>query len=115
MGELEFSPAAQQWVNVVLIWVGFGTLAGLLAKTVLPGKEPSGTVATMVIGIAGSTLGLLVLSRVTSRWGAATPLNPISPVGMLAATAGAFVLLAAYRLLVTWVLIDRGEDDELDA
>ena len=36
MPELELSPAAQQWVNVVLIWVGFGTLSGLLAMLVLP-------------------------------------------------------------------------------
>ena len=114
MVEFEFSPTAQQWVNVVLIWVGFGTLAGLLAKTVLPGKQPTGTVGTMVIGIAGSTLGLFVLSRVTGRLGIAAPPNPISPVGMLSATAGAFVLLALYRLLVTWVLIDRAEDDASD-
>ena len=112
MGELEFSQAAQQWVNVVLIWVGFGTLAGLLAKTVLPGKDPSGTVATMVIGIAGSTLGLFVLTRFAKGFFESPPPNPISPLGMLAAAAGAFILLLAYRLLVTCVVIDHPEEEE---
>ena len=63
MGELELSQSAQQWVNVVLIWIGFGALAGLLAKSILPGRDPAGAVATLVIGIAGSTIGLLVLTK----------------------------------------------------
>ena len=112
MGELEFSQAAQQWVNVVLIWVGFGTVAGLLAKTVLPGKDPGGTVATMVIGIAGSTLGLLVLTRLSKGFFDSPPPNPISPLGMLSAAAGAFILLLAYRVLAACVVVDHAKEEE---
>ena len=112
--ELEFCQGAQQWVNVVLIWIGFGTLAGLLAKTVLPGRDPCGTVATMVIGIAGSTLGLVILGRFTQDYCQKGPPNPISPVGMLAATGGAFALLLAYRVLVTCVLIDHPKEEEAE-
>ena len=43
MAELELSELAQQWVNLVLIWVGFGALVGLLARALLPGQEPKGT------------------------------------------------------------------------
>ena len=39
---VELSPAAQQVVNVVLIWLGFGVLTGLLARALLPGREPRG-------------------------------------------------------------------------
>jgi uncharacterized membrane protein YeaQ/YmgE (transglycosylase-associated protein family) len=107
MGELEFSQTAQHWVNVALIWIGFGTLAGLLAKTILPGRNPSGAVGTMVIGIAGSTLGLFVFYRFALGSPDDPLFNPISPIGMLAAAAGALVLLVIYRVLVACVVIDH--------
>lgn len=96
MPEIDLSPAAQQWVNVVLIWLGFGLVAGLLARTLVPGKQPVGPVATLVIGVLGTVIGLFALSH--SLQG--KPINPISPAGLLAATAGAFVLLIAYRILL---------------
>jgi uncharacterized membrane protein YeaQ/YmgE (transglycosylase-associated protein family) len=94
MPELAISPAAQQWINVVLIWVGFGTLAGLLATVIFPFRRLVSPFLAMVIGIAGSTIGLLGLSWLYPG----RSLNPISPLGFLAATIGAFVLLVLYRL-----------------
>jgi uncharacterized membrane protein YeaQ/YmgE (transglycosylase-associated protein family) len=93
MTELELSPAAQQVVNVVLIWIGFGTLAGLLAVVILPVRHPSGPIATLLLGIVGSVLGLFALTWFFRG----RPLNPISPLGFLAATAGAFVLHILFR------------------
>ena len=63
MPDFELSNVAQQWINVTLIWVGFGTLAGLLARTLLPGREPQGAVGTVVIGIF---LFALLLERLKS-------------------------------------------------
>ena len=94
MPELTLSPIAQQWINVVLIWVGFGTLAGLLATVIFPLRRSIGPFLAMVMGIVGSTIGLLGLSWLFPD----RPLNPISPLGFLAATIGAFVLLVLYRL-----------------
>ncbi|NLY02467.1 MAG: GlsB/YeaQ/YmgE family stress response membrane protein [Rhodopirellula sp.] len=96
MPEFQLSPTAQQCVNVVLIWVGFGTLAGLLARSLVPGREPAGVVGTIVIGILGSTAGPLGLTYLLNQ----SDFNPISPLGFLAAIAGAFVLLTAYRVLL---------------
>ena len=105
MPELDLSPSAQHWVNVVLIWVGFGTLAGLLAKVILPVRQPAGSIPTLLLGIVGSMIGLLVLSlSVRDR-----PLNPISPLGFLAATAGAFLLLIGYGVLCA-CLFKGGKD-----
>lgn len=105
MPELELSPAAQHWVNVVLIWVGFGTLAGLLAKVILPVRQPAGSIPTLLLGIVGSMIGLLALSLFYGD----RQLNPISPLGFLVATAGAFLLLIGYCLLHACLF--RGKKD----
>jgi len=91
----ELSPAAQHWVYVVLIWVGFGSLAGLLARVFLPFRKPSGPLAILTLGITGSAAGLGAVSWATGGG----PLNPISPLGFLAATVAAFLLLLFYHLL----------------
>ncbi|MGI6414547.1 MAG: GlsB/YeaQ/YmgE family stress response membrane protein [Thermoguttaceae bacterium] len=94
MPDFELSSVAQQWINVVLIWVGFGTLAGLLARALVPGTEPRGAVGTVVLGIMGTTLGLVALSWALKR----PTFNPISPIGFFAAVGGAFLLVILYRL-----------------
>jgi len=93
MPELELSPAAQQWVNVVLIWVGFGTLSGLLATLVLPMRQSSSPLGALVVGILGSLIGLLGLSWLLQG----RQFNPISPIGFVAATAAAILILILYR------------------
>lgn len=85
----------QQVANDLLVWVGFGTLVGLLAKAIMPGRDPGGAVATLLMGIGGTVIGCGTLSffyhehRVT----------PISPIGFLVGTGGSFILLMFYRLL----------------
>jgi uncharacterized membrane protein YeaQ/YmgE (transglycosylase-associated protein family) len=93
MPELTLSPDVQHWLYVVLVWVGFGTLAGLLATVVFPLRR-IGPFSAVVIGIGGSTVGLLGLSWLFPG----RELNPISPLGFFAAAIGAFVLLVLYRL-----------------
>jgi uncharacterized membrane protein YeaQ/YmgE (transglycosylase-associated protein family) len=93
MPGLEFSPAAQHWINVVLIWIGFGTLAGLLAMVLLPIKRPEHPLGMLLLGILGSTVGLLGLTYLLSG----RQFNPISPVGFAAATVGAFAVLLFSR------------------
>jgi uncharacterized membrane protein YeaQ/YmgE (transglycosylase-associated protein family) len=106
VSELELSPVAQHWTNVVLIWLGFGIVAGLLAKLLVPGREPAGPLGTLMIGILGSVLGPLVLTLVLHR----QDFNPISPVGLLTSVGGALLFLAAYRCLVAFVGARRLDD-----
>ena len=95
MKDVLFNETVQQWANDVLVWIGFGTVVGLLAKAIMPGRDPGGAVATLAMGIGGTVIGCGTLMyfweghRVT----------PISPVGLAVATAGAFILLFFYRLL----------------
>jgi uncharacterized membrane protein YeaQ/YmgE (transglycosylase-associated protein family) len=94
MLDFALSPAASQWIHVVLVWIGFGTLVGLLATVIFPFRRPLGPFWAVATGIVGSTVGLLGLSRLTPDH----ELDPISPLGFLAATVGAFILLLLYRI-----------------
>ena len=105
--QFDLSQAAQHWVNFLLIWIGFGTVAGLAAKALLPGREPRGTVGTVVIGVIGSVPGPLLASLLLKR----SDFNPISPIGFLTAIGGAFVLLIGYRLAIMCLVVHREEKD----
>lgn len=91
----QFSGSLQFWVHDVLAWIGFGTLVGLLARALMPGRDPGGAVVTLALGIGGAVLGCgtWALTQNGQR------LTPVSPIGIIVATAGAFGLLAFYRLL----------------
>ncbi|HTO16550.1 MAG TPA: GlsB/YeaQ/YmgE family stress response membrane protein [Edaphocola sp.] len=42
----------------IIFWIVFGGIAGVIAKFLKPGKnEPSGCLATIVLGIVGSLIG----------------------------------------------------------
>jgi uncharacterized membrane protein YeaQ/YmgE (transglycosylase-associated protein family) len=87
---------AQQMAHDVLAWVGFGTLVGLLAKAIMPGKDPGGAVATLAMGIGGTVMGLGTLAFF---YEGGRQITPISPIGFVVATAGAFLILFFYKLL----------------
>lgn len=91
----QFPTGFQMWVNDVLVWVGFGTLVGLLAKAIMPGRDPGGAIATLSMGVGGAIIGCGVFSLFTEG----QRVTPISPIGLVVATAGAFGLLFFYRLL----------------
>src|SRR5882724_9608976 len=83
-----------QWAHFILIWVGFGTLVGLLAKAILPGKDPGSAFATVIIGIFGSIVGAAMLFFFSG-----VRVSPISAGGFAVALAATTLLLALYRLL----------------
>ncbi len=107
MDQAELSQTAAQLANDALVWVGFGCLVGLLAKAIMPGRDPGGAVTTILMGIGGSVIGCAMLmyfwkgQRVT----------PISPVGFPVAIAGAFLLLLFYRLFAGYFFVEAEEGD----
>ncbi len=107
MSDLQFSASAQQWIHVILIWVGFGLLTGMAARALVPGREPIGVLGTLLVGVLGSVLGPLVFSLVIHG----ENFTPISPLGFAASVGGAVLLLAAYRVLHGMVA-DRVDSEE---
>ena len=78
------------WIGLVII----GLLAGVIAKFLLPGKDPGGCVVTALIGLAGSLIGGFLFQALG---------NPtedrVSWEGLAVAIVGAVVLLLLYRLI----------------
>lgn len=100
----EFLTAIQDLGHDVLTWVGFGTLVGLLAKAIMPGKDPGGAIATLVMGISGSVVGSGILMLI---WNGER-VSPISPVGFIVATGGAFSLLLFNRMFGGYFFVEGG-------
>ena len=75
----------------VLGWILFGLVAGVIAKLVMPGRDPGGIIVTILLGIAGAVLGGY-LGRAMGFYGAN------DGAGMLMSILGAVVLLALYRV-----------------
>lgn len=83
------------YANQALTWIGFGTVVGLTAKAIMPGRDPGGTVATLMMGIAGTLIGCAILRFFYPT----TNVQPISLEGFSVGAGGAFVLLLFYKIL----------------
>jgi len=75
----------------VLGWIVFGLVVGIVAKLLMPGRDPGGIVVTMLLGIVGAVLGGY-LGRAMGLYG------PNEAAGFLMSLLGAVVLLVVYRL-----------------
>jgi uncharacterized membrane protein YeaQ/YmgE (transglycosylase-associated protein family) len=76
----------------VLGWIVFGLVVGIVAKFLMPGRDPGGFVVTVLLGIVGALLGgYLGRGLGWYREGDAA--------GFLMAVLGAIIVLAVYRLL----------------
>lgn len=91
---MDLSSAAQTWLNLLLIWLGFGTLVGLSARALLPGGGPRGLLGVLAVGVAGSCVGPIVYTLVFRP----ENFHPISPVGLGVSVVTALIFLLLYRL-----------------
>lgn len=67
----------------------FGLIVGIIAKLLLPGRDPGGTFITPLIGMAGALVGLrlgrLFPGVVTNQW--------------VLSIVGSIILLVVYRVI----------------
>lgn len=79
-----------------LDWIILGLVAGTLAKFLLPGRDPTGCIFTILLGIIGAFVGGLIGTFV--GWGTVTQGSlDLRSIGI--ATAGAILLLVIGRLV----------------
>jgi uncharacterized membrane protein YeaQ/YmgE (transglycosylase-associated protein family) len=77
-----------------LWWILIGLIAGAIAKAIVPGRDPSGCLITILLGIGGAVLaGFLGQQLGWYRQG--------EGAGFLAAIVGAVVILFIYRLVAS--------------
>lgn len=74
----------------VLGWIVFGLIVGVIAKVVMPGRDPGGFIVTILLGIAGALLGGF-LGRMLGFY------SEGQAAGIIMSILGAIVLLFLYR------------------
>lgn len=79
-----------------LDWIILGLIAGTLAKFLLPGRDPTGCIFTILLGIIGAFVGGLIGTLV--GWGRVSQ-GSLDLRSIGTATAGAIVLLVLGRLV----------------
>ena len=84
------------YANLALTWIGFGTVVGLAAKAIMPGRDPGGAIATVMMGIAGTLIGCAILQYFSAS---DRIVQPVSLEGFAVGAAGALVLLIFYKVL----------------
>jgi len=78
---------------MTIIWaILIGFLVGLVAKLLMPGRDPAGFIITTLIGIAGSLLATF-LGQAMGLYAAG------QSAGFIGAVIGAIILLAIYHML----------------
>ncbi|MBW2443944.1 MAG: GlsB/YeaQ/YmgE family stress response membrane protein [Deltaproteobacteria bacterium] len=78
----------------LIIWIILGLVVGVIAKLIMPGKDPGGFIITIILGIAGAFVGGFIASRI--GFGSVTGFDIRS---LVIAVGGAVLLLIIYRVV----------------
>jgi uncharacterized membrane protein YeaQ/YmgE (transglycosylase-associated protein family) len=83
-------------VIIFIIWILIiGLVVGLIARLLLPGRDPIGILGTIVLGIVGSFVG----GFLDNLWKYHTlSVHSFHPVGLIGSVIGAIVVLLVLRL-----------------
>jgi uncharacterized membrane protein YeaQ/YmgE (transglycosylase-associated protein family) len=78
----------------IISWIILGLLAGLIAKWIMPGKDPGGIFITIAIGIVGAVIGGFIATSL--GYGGVDGINFGS---IVVAVLGSIILLFGYRMI----------------
>ena len=76
----------------ILSWILLGLIVGALAKWIMPGDDPGGTIVTILLGIAGAFVGGFLATLI----GLGT-VDGFNLGSLLIAIGGSLLLLWVYR------------------
>jgi uncharacterized membrane protein YeaQ/YmgE (transglycosylase-associated protein family) len=78
----------------IIALIVLGLVVGVIAKLVMPGKDPGGFIVTILLGIAGAFVGGFIGSRIGLGGISGFDLR-----SLLLAVGGSVLLLIAYRFI----------------
>jgi uncharacterized membrane protein YeaQ/YmgE (transglycosylase-associated protein family) len=81
----------------ILAWIVVGLIAGMLAKLLMPGKDPGGIILTVLLGIAGAVIGGFIAVTLEISNG----VDDFDFGTIVLAVLGAMLLLFVYRLALS--------------
>jgi uncharacterized membrane protein YeaQ/YmgE (transglycosylase-associated protein family) len=70
----------------IILFLIMGLIAGLIARALVPGRDPMGWIGTLVLGVVGALIGGFLFG------------GPDKAVGYLGAIVGAVIVLLVYKL-----------------
>ena len=76
----------------ILLMIIFGLVVGVIAKLLMPGRDPGGMIVTIVLGVLGSLLGGFLFNAMGIGSGERY-------AGFIGSIIGALILLFVYRLI----------------
>jgi uncharacterized membrane protein YeaQ/YmgE (transglycosylase-associated protein family) len=79
----------------ILSWIIVGLIAGALARLIMPGRDPMGIIATIVLGIIGSLIGGFVSMAIWRN----DNTSAFQGSGLLLSILGAIIVLWIYRMV----------------
>ncbi|MFO0791636.1 MAG: GlsB/YeaQ/YmgE family stress response membrane protein [Pirellulales bacterium] len=78
----------------VIGWIIFGFIVGLVARFLMPGRQPMGFILTTILGIAGSFVGGYLGTMFSGN-----QMDTSNPSGWIGAVVGALLLLFLYGMM----------------
>lgn len=80
----------------IISWIVVGLIAGVIAKLIMPGRDPGGWIITILLGVVGAVVGGFLVGLVVGG----DVITGINFTTILVAILGAVILLALYRFFV---------------
>lgn len=78
----------------IISWIIFGLIAGVIAKVIMPGKDPGGWIISILLGVGGAFIGGFLGTKL--GFGS---VNGFDLKSFVIAIAGALIILGAYRMI----------------
>jgi len=75
----------------IVLWIVFGLIAGVIAKFLMPGKQPGGIVLTILLGIVGAVVGGFIATQLGLG-----DVNSFNLQSMAIAVGGALLVLVVW-------------------